>query len=140
MDPEVSTGGRPLRQRRRTTYTYRAPFQLHLGQDFLDSGATTTIVYLLQPEDLDSTRIYVCVLLASGPGQPLHTPAEVSAQVALQKQILAEDVRSQEALAVTGLPLDLRDEVHVPADSLGVALRRALGDFSSVWRRQEAAA
>jgi hypothetical protein len=60
--------------------------------------------------------------------------------VALQRQILAEDVRSQEALAVTGLPLDLRDEVHVPADSLGVALRRALGDFSALWRRQEAAA
>jgi phenylpropionate dioxygenase-like ring-hydroxylating dioxygenase large terminal subunit len=140
LDPEVATGGRPLRQRRRTTYSYRAPFQLRLRQEFLDSGGTTTILYLLQPEDLDSTRIYVCVLLSSGPGRPLHTPAEAAAQVALQKQILEEDVRSQAALGMTGLPLDLREEVHVPADGLGVALRRALCDFMTVGRRQEAAA
>jgi len=140
VDPAVATGERPLRQRRRTTYNYRAPFQLRLRQDFLDSGATTTMLYLLQPEDLDSTRIYVCVLLSSGPGQPLHTPAEVAAQVALQKRILEEDVRSQAALALSGLPLDLRDEVHVPADRRGVALRRALGDFAAVGRRREAAA
>ena len=140
VDPEVGTGGRPLRQRRRTTYTYRAPFQLRLRQEFLDSGATTTLLYLLQPEDLDSTRIYVGVLLSSGPGHPLHTPREVAAQLALQKQILEEDVRSQAALAVSGLPLDLRDEVHVPADRLGVALRQALCDFATVGRRQESAA
>jgi phenylpropionate dioxygenase-like ring-hydroxylating dioxygenase large terminal subunit len=139
LDPEVVTGGRPLRQRRRTTYTYRAPFQLRLRQEFLDSGATTTILYLLQPEDLDSTRLYVCVLLSAGPGQPLPLPAAVFRQVALQRQILAEDVRSQETLAVSGLPLDRRDEVHVPADGRGVALRQALCDFSAVGRRQQAA-
>jgi phenylpropionate dioxygenase-like ring-hydroxylating dioxygenase large terminal subunit len=139
LDPEVATGGRPLRQRRRTTYTYRAPFQLRLRQEFLDSGATTTILYLLQPEDLDSTRLYVCVLLSAGPGQPLPLPAAVAAQVALQRQILAEDVRSQETLAVRGLPLDRRDEVHVPADGRGVALRQALCDFTAVGRRQLAA-
>jgi phenylpropionate dioxygenase-like ring-hydroxylating dioxygenase large terminal subunit len=140
VDPEVATGGRPLRQRRRTTYTYRAPFQLRLRQEFLDSGATTTILYLLQPEDLDSTRIYVCLLLSSGPGLPLPAPADVADQVALQHQILQEDVRSQAALAVSGLPLDLRDEVHVPADRLGIALRQALCDFMAVGRRQQAAA
>jgi hypothetical protein len=64
----------------------------------------------------------------------------VADQVALQHRILEEDVRSQAALAVTGLPLDLRDEVHVPADRLGVALRQALCDFMAVGRRQQAAA
>ena len=64
----------------------------------------------------------------------------MSRQLALQKQILEEDVRSQAALAVHGLPLDLRDEVHVPADRLGVALRHALCDFMAVGRRQQAAA
>jgi phenylpropionate dioxygenase-like ring-hydroxylating dioxygenase large terminal subunit len=137
VDPEVATGGRPLRLRRRTTYTYRAPFQLRLRQEFLDSGGTTTILYLLQPEDPDSTRIYVCVLLASGPGRPLHAPAEVAAQVALQKTILEEDVRSQAALDLSGLPVDLRAEVHVPADGRGVALRQALGDFMAAGRRQQ---
>jgi hypothetical protein len=79
------------------------------------------------------------VLLSAGPGQPLPLPGAVSRQVALQRQILAEDVRSQETLAVSGLPLDRRDEVHVPADGRGVALRQALCDFTAVGRRQLAA-
>ena len=54
--------------------------------------------------------------------------------MALQKQILEEDVGLMAAL-VTGLPLDLRDEVHVPADRLGVALRHALCDFTRSGRR-----
>jgi phenylpropionate dioxygenase-like ring-hydroxylating dioxygenase large terminal subunit len=139
MDPEVARGSRPLRQRRRTTYVYRAPFQLQLRQQFLDSGATTTLLYLLQPEDLDSTRIYVCVLLSDGPGRPLPAPARVSDQLALQKRILEEDVRAQEALALDGLPLDRRDELHVPADGRGLALRQALCEFQALAARQLAA-
>jgi phenylpropionate dioxygenase-like ring-hydroxylating dioxygenase large terminal subunit len=139
VDPEVALGGRPLRQRRRTTYTYRAPFQLRLRQDFLDSGATTAIVYLLQPEDLDSSRLYVCLLLSDGPGRPLPTPATAAARVALQQQILDEDIRSQAALDLAGLPLDRRNEVHVPADARGVALRQALCDFMAVGQRELAA-
>jgi phenylpropionate dioxygenase-like ring-hydroxylating dioxygenase large terminal subunit len=140
VDPEVALGGRPLRQRRRTTYSYRAPFQLRLRQEFLDSGATTTIVYLLQPEDLDSSRLYVCLLLSDGPGLPLPTPATAAGQIALQLQLLEEDIRSQAALGLAGLPLDRRDEVHVPADARGVALRQALCDFMSLGQRREVAA
>jgi hypothetical protein len=139
VDPEVALGGRPLRQRRRTTYTFRAPFRLRLRQEFLDSGATTTIVYLLQPEDLDSSRLYVCLLLSAGPGQPLPTPATVAGQIALQQRILAEDIRSQAALDLAGLPLDRRDEVHVPADARGIALRQVLCDFMAVGQRRVAA-
>ena len=62
----------------------------------------------------------------------------MAGQVALQKQILEEDVRSQAGLALRGLPLDLRDEVHVPADRLGVALRQALGDFMAGSQREAA--
>ncbi|RZU33959.1 Rieske 2Fe-2S domain-containing protein [Blastococcus saxobsidens] len=140
LDPEVATGARPLRQRRRTTYTFRAPFRLRLRQEFLDTGAATTLLYLLQPEDLDSTRVYTCLLVSAGPGQPLPTPAWMAEQVALQRRLLAEDVRSQETLAISGLPLDPRDEVHVPADRSGVALRQALCEFMAAGRRQHAAA
>src|SRR4051812_36474118 len=131
VDPEVAVGSRPLRQRRRTTYTYRAPFQLRLRQEFLDSGATTTIVYLLQPEDVDSSRLYVRLLLSDGPGRRLPTPATAAGQMALQQQILEEDIRSQAVLELAGLPLDRRDELHVPADGRGVALRQAPCDFSA---------
>jgi phenylpropionate dioxygenase-like ring-hydroxylating dioxygenase large terminal subunit len=140
LDPGVAAGTRPLRQRRRTTYVHRAPFQLRLRQEFPDTGATTTLLYLLQPEDADSTRIYVCVMLAAGPGQRLPAPATVVEQVALQQRVLEEDIRSQAALQLPGLPLDLRDEVHVPADGRGVALRQALCDFIALGSRRQQAA
>jgi phenylpropionate dioxygenase-like ring-hydroxylating dioxygenase large terminal subunit len=140
LDPGVAAGERPLRQRRRTTYVLRAPFQLRLRQEFLDTGATTTLLYLLQPEDADSTRIYVRLMLAAGPGQRLPAPATVVEQVALQQQVLEEDIRSQAALQLPGLPLDLRDEVHVPADARGIALRQALCDFIAVGQRRRQAA
>jgi hypothetical protein len=43
--------------------------------------------------------------------------------------VLAEDLRLQEAMTVHGLPMRLRDELHVRSDRSGVALRRVLLDF-----------
>jgi phenylpropionate dioxygenase-like ring-hydroxylating dioxygenase large terminal subunit len=134
QDPEVALGGRPLRQRRRATYVYRAPFQLRLRLEFLDSLAVTTILFLLQPEDADSTRIYTCLLLSAGPGQPLTSPGMVAAEVEFEHRVLLEDLDLQGTMASAGLPLVLRDELHVRSDRLGVALRRALADFAAVRR------
>jgi phenylpropionate dioxygenase-like ring-hydroxylating dioxygenase large terminal subunit len=139
QDPEVTAGRRPLRQRRRATYVYRAPFQLRLRLDFLDTAATTTILFLLQPEDVDSTRIYTRLLLSSGPGRPLPSPAMVAAEVAFAHRVLEEDRELQRVMATAGLPLDVRDELHVRSDRLGIALRRVLCDFSSLRRARLAA-
>jgi phenylpropionate dioxygenase-like ring-hydroxylating dioxygenase large terminal subunit len=138
QDPGVATGERPLRQRRRATYVYRAPFQLRLRLDLLDTGAATTILFLLQPEDADSTRVYSCLLLSDGPGMPLPAPAAVAEQVAFEERVLAEDLALQAGMRSTGLPLVLRDELHVRADRLGVALRRALTDFDRAGRGRAA--
>jgi hypothetical protein len=129
-DPEVARGGRPLRQRRRATYVYRAPFQFRVSLEYLDTGATTTILFLLQPEDADSTRIYTCLFMSAGHGQPLPLPAVVAEEVAFHRLVLEEDLGLMGVLASAGLPLDVREELHVPADRLGVALRRALCDFA----------
>jgi phenylpropionate dioxygenase-like ring-hydroxylating dioxygenase large terminal subunit len=130
-DPGVARGDRPLRQRRRATYRYRAPFQLLLRLEELDSGAVKTILFLLQPEDADSTRIHTCLLL-SGIGDAATVPKDVvAAAVAFEEAVLAEDLVQQATMASTGLPLLLRDELHVRADRLGVALRRALADFAA---------
>jgi phenylpropionate dioxygenase-like ring-hydroxylating dioxygenase large terminal subunit len=130
-DPGVAAGERPLRQRRRATYLYRAPFQLLLRLEEVDSGAVKTILFLLQPEDADSTRVYTCLLL-SGIGGEATVPADVvAAEVAFEETLLAEDLVQQAAMASTGLPLLLRDELHVRADQLGVALRRALADLAA---------
>ena len=138
-DPEVARGGRPLRQRRRATYVYRAPFAFRVSLEYLDTGATTTILFLLQPEDADSTRIYTCLFLSAGHGQPLPSPAVVAEEVAFHRRVLEEDLGLMGVLASEGLPLDVREELHVPADRLGVALRRALCDFAMA-RRERAAA
>jgi phenylpropionate dioxygenase-like ring-hydroxylating dioxygenase large terminal subunit len=133
-DPAVARGGRPLRQRRRATYVYRAPFQFRVSLEYLDTGATTTILFLLQPEDADSTRIYTCLFLSAGHGQPLPLPAVVADEVAFHRLVLEEDLGLMGVLASAGLPLDVREELHVPADRLGVALRRALCDFATAQR------
>ena len=128
-DPGVARGERPLRQRRRATYVYRAPFQLLLRLEELDAGAVKTILFLLQPEDADSTRVYTCMLLHGIGGAPVIPPDVVAAEVAFEEAVLAEDLALQAGMASTGLPLLLRDELHVRADRLGVALRRALADL-----------
>src|SRR3954452_1323066 len=130
-DPGVLDGRRPVRQRRRATYRYRVPFQLLLRLEELDSGAVKTILFLLQPEDADSTRIYTCMLLSGIGGATVVPDDVVAAEVAFEEAVLAEDLALQASMASTGLPLLLRDELHVRADRLGVALRRALADFAA---------
>ena len=67
------------------------------------------------------------------------SPAIVAGEVAFHRQVLEEDLGLMGVLASAGLPLDVREELHVPADRLGVALRRALCDFATA-RRERAAA
>ena len=127
-DPGVAAGLRPLRQRRRATYVYRAPFQLLLRLEELDAGAVKTILFFAQPESLTSTRIYTKMLL-HGIGGVADPPAGVVArEVAFEEAVLAEDLDLQRSMRLPGLPLNMRDELHVRADLLGVTLRRILSD------------
>ena len=118
---------------------YRAPFAFRVSLEYLDTGATTTILFLLQPEDVDSTRIYTRLLLSSGPGRPLPAPGTVAAEVAFEHRVLQEDRELQGIMATTGLPLDMRDELHVRSDRLGIALRRVLCEFAMAGRGRGAA-
>ena len=115
--------------RRRTTLVYRAPFQLVRRVTDRDTGAVTTVLRLLQPEDADSTRVYTCVLLRTAGGAA--TPDQVAEVTAVEAAVLAEDLELQGQLASTGLPLLPRAELHVRADRLGVALRRTLADLAA---------
>ncbi|WP_299959874.1 Rieske 2Fe-2S domain-containing protein [uncultured Modestobacter sp.] len=113
--------------RRRVTHVYRAPFQLLRREEDLRTGAVTTVLRLLQPEDADSTRVHTCVLL-SRPDGTADADA-LAAAVASAAAALAEDLALLPRLAGGGLPLLPRDELHVRADRLGVALRRTLADL-----------
>jgi phenylpropionate dioxygenase-like ring-hydroxylating dioxygenase large terminal subunit len=128
-DPGVAAGIRPLRQRRRATYVYRAPFQLLLRLEELDAGAVKTILFFAQPETRTSTQIYTKMLLHGIGGVPDPGREAVAREVAFEEAVLAEDLELQRAMRLPGLPLRMRDELHVRADLLGVTLRRALADF-----------
>jgi phenylpropionate dioxygenase-like ring-hydroxylating dioxygenase large terminal subunit len=131
-DPGVLAGQRPVRQRRRAGYTYRWPFQLQLRLEELDAGAVKTILFFLQPQDDRSTRIYTKMLLHGIGGVATPSAEVVAREVAFEVAVLAEDLVLQQAMTVTGLPLRLRDELHVRADRSGVALRRILSHHQGV--------
>ncbi|GAB4082139.1 Rieske 2Fe-2S domain-containing protein [Modestobacter muralis] len=123
--------------RRRTTAVHRAPFQLRVRTDELDTGAARTVLYLLQPEDDDSTRVYACLFLTPPEGAALSSD-EVATEVAGVGAVLAADLELAAVLGSVGLPLLPRDELHVPADAPGVALRRTLADFAALPLRRSA--
>jgi phenylpropionate dioxygenase-like ring-hydroxylating dioxygenase large terminal subunit len=128
-DPGVADGTRPVRQRRRATYVYRAPFQLMLRLEELDAGAVKTILFFAQPETLTSTRIYTKMLLYGIGGVARPDADVVAREVAFEEAVLGEDLELQRHMTLTALPLRPRDELHVRADRLGVALRKHLRAF-----------
>ena len=132
-EPGGSTSVRDERAgdgRRRTTAVHRAPFQLRVRTEELDTGAARTTLYLLQPEDEDSTRVHACLFLTPPAGTTLDAD-QVAAEVAEAGATLTGDLALAAGLESTGLPLLPRDELHVPADAPGVALRRTLADFAA---------
>jgi phenylpropionate dioxygenase-like ring-hydroxylating dioxygenase large terminal subunit len=129
-DPGVAQGIRPIRQRRRATYVYRAPFQLMLRLAELDAGAVKTILFFVQPERVGSTRIYTKMLLHGIGGVARPEPDAVAREVAFEEAVLAEDLELQRHIRLPGLPIRARDELHVRADLLGVTLRRLLAAYA----------
>jgi phenylpropionate dioxygenase-like ring-hydroxylating dioxygenase large terminal subunit len=130
-DPGVAAGIRPVRQRRRATYVYRAPFQMLLRLEELDAGSVKTILFFAQPETPTSTRLYTKLLLHGIGGVADPPPDVVAREVAFEEAVLAEDLDLQRKMRLPGLPLTPRDELHVRADLMGVQLRRILSDFVS---------
>ncbi len=92
QDPGVRDGLRPVRQRRRATYVYRAPFQLLLRLEELDAGAVKTILFFVQPEHLTSSRIYTKLLLYGIGGVARPDAAVVAREVAFEEAVLTEDL------------------------------------------------
>jgi hypothetical protein len=123
----------------RVTAAFRVPFQLRLRVEGPATGVVSTALFMLQPEDGDSTRIYSRLLLSAGPGRPLPAPSHVVQKMAALHERLQDVARFMADIAVPGLPLDPPDELRVPADRLGLALRHALFDFT-VTRRAHTAA
>ena len=101
-------------------------------------GASTTVLFLLQPEDADSTRVYARVLLSAGPGQPLPTPAgRGRSRWRSQQQMLEEDIAlAGGARRPPGCRWTCGTRCTCPADR---ARRRAAAGAVRLRRRRSAA-
>jgi hypothetical protein len=97
---------------RRVMYVYRAPFQLLLRRDELDTGASRTLLCFVQPEQLTSSRVFTKLLLRAEDGVPRPSPA-----------VLAQEVATHQAALADGLAYP---SLRPAADGLSVALRRVL--------------
>jgi phenylpropionate dioxygenase-like ring-hydroxylating dioxygenase large terminal subunit len=139
-DPGVAAGLRPLLQRRRLTYIYRAPFSVGLRIEYLDAGGTNTIAFYVQPEDKDSCRIYAAVYRDDLGADDTPAAERMREAVRYEEAIVAEDLALQARYSDLRLPLDLRIEVHVQADRATVELRRILRDLVKIGETQRSLA
>lgn len=121
-DPLVETGEHPLEQPQllykelcpATTALIRLIFPL--------TGRTVAILFSCLPESLGSSRIFKVIAR-----DDLGGDAErIAASIEFEDRVLDEDLAVLEAYRHTGVPLDLRTEIHTRNDRLAVAYRRAL--------------
>ena len=122
-DPGVAAGVRPLVQRRRMTYTYSPPFSATLLLEYVDAQGANLILFALQPERADSTRVYTVLYRNDLPAEAMAGALE------FEQRVLDEDLALQSRMGGVTLPLDLTVEVHTKADRVTIEMRRSLAAF-----------
>ena len=124
-DPGVAAGLRPLVQRRRLTYRYRAPYHLELALDFLDAGGSNVIGSFLVRVDGETVKIYSSIWRNDLDGSDERLRAAIEFEVV----VVREDLALQSRYHDLTLPLDVTSEVHVRAHKTTLELRRILRDL-----------
>jgi phenylpropionate dioxygenase-like ring-hydroxylating dioxygenase large terminal subunit len=123
-DAGVTSGLRPLLQRRRMTYRYHPPYTATLRLDYLDYGGVNMLLFAVQPERGRTCRIYTVMFRDD------LTAEAMAHAVAFEEKVLEEDLAVQRRIR-TRLPLATGAEVHTKADRVTIELRRALAEFAS---------
>lgn len=108
----------PLRHRR---YSYRLtlPFTCTLKLHDLAADAIFRVYDVASPISAVRSRIFQVLLDESRQTSP-------ESMIDFQTRINAEDAPLVEAQSPLELPLNLRDEIHIPADRMSIEYRRAL--------------
>ena len=109
----------------RQTKRFHVGAALELRMEFPHDGSTFSILVAVQPEGPDTSRIYRW-FARDDMGADEERWQEC---FRVEQEILDEDVRALERYRHHRLPLDLRHEVHAPADRLSLAYRRLLLDL-----------
>jgi vanillate O-demethylase monooxygenase subunit len=106
-----------------TEFFYAAPYWIRAVINYESSGACESIVTVMQPETVDSTRLYV-IVLHNGAGW--SDAGEFDERVKFWDQVMAEDCWLLEAMERKGLELSLTEKASSSADRSSVELHRAL--------------
>jgi vanillate O-demethylase monooxygenase subunit len=125
-EPRIQRGELPELQLSRQTKTFHLGTTLELRMEFPGLGSTFTILASSQPERSGSTRVYRWFARNDIVGDETRWADCLKVEAA----ILAEDLSALDRFRDYRLPLDLRAEVHVPADKLSLAYRRLLADLA----------
>jgi phenylpropionate dioxygenase-like ring-hydroxylating dioxygenase large terminal subunit len=125
-EPRIERGELPELQLSRQTKTFHLGSTLELRMEFPDLGSTFTILASSQPERSGSTRVYRWFARNDIVGDETRW-AEC---LKVEEAVMAEDLSALNRYRDYRLPLDLRTEVHVPADRLSLAYRRLLDDLT----------
>lgn len=105
---------------RESHYTYELTLPFASSVCVRDpQGVVTRIYDIASPVSATSCRIFQCMVDESN-----STPVEQLAAYSIQ--VNSEDIPQVEAQSPHELPLDLRDEIHIPADRMSLEYRRAL--------------
>jgi phenylpropionate dioxygenase-like ring-hydroxylating dioxygenase large terminal subunit len=124
-DPRTQRGELPELQRSIQTKIFHLGSTLELRMHFPDLGSTFTILACAQPEREGSTRLYRVFARNDIVGDEARWAACLKVEQAVQD----EDISALSRYRDHRLPLNLREEVHVPADKLSLAYRRLLIDL-----------
>ncbi|MEO1060882.1 MAG: Rieske 2Fe-2S domain-containing protein [Actinomycetota bacterium] len=121
-DPLVATGEHELAQPHVVEKTALPPFAVFMRLAFPLTDQIISILYAMQPESLDSTRIYKLMARNDFGGDP----ELIADMLEFEDRVLDEDLEVLEAYRSKAVHLDPTVEVHCRADRLSLAYRRQL--------------
>lgn len=105
--------------RRHYRYRLTLPFASSLRIVDQAKGTTFHVYDLASPISVNVSNIFQILVDPSG-------VLEAGEMIDFQQRINSEDAPLVEAQSPMELPLDLRDEIHIPADRMSIEYRRAL--------------
>jgi len=124
-DPATRTGEVAELQFSRHTKSFCPGALAVLRMEFPETDSVFSILIAIQPESLDSSRLYRVWARDDIVGDEARWAEHLVNEAA----VLAEDLAAFAIFRDHRISLDLRREVHVAADKLSVAYRRVLADL-----------
>ena len=121
-DPLVATGEHELAQPHVVEKTALPPFAVFMRLGFPWTDQIISILYAMQPETAESTRIFKLMARNDFHGDPKL----IADMLDFEDRVLDEDLDVLEAFRSNALHLDPTVEVHARADRLSLAYRRQL--------------